>query len=220
MAIFILLFFAGFISLFVGIISPRKLERFFRTSSRLKVTLINVAIIFFSFIMVGVTADTSSMAIDEDSTDVEVLDEVQKILDIVEDDFLQDIVEQKNEIPLEPNEVASNNFVESETPIITEPANNDSGTQTHEEIPIVEETTTEPAPQEPEVTEPQPEPPTVPQTTPTTYTCDCSTNTKNCSDFTTHTEAQAYYECCMDQVGYDVHRLDGSDNDGLACESL
>ncbi len=54
-------------------------------------------------------------------------------------------------------------------------------------------------------------------TTPTS--CYCSSNRYNCSDFTTHKEAQSLYECCLDKVGYDVHRLD-ADDDGLACESL
>lgn len=53
----------------------------------------------------------------------------------------------------------------------------------------------------------------------TTTSCTCSANTLNCGDFATHAAAQAYYECCMVQVGSDVHGLDGSDNDGQACES-
>ncbi len=54
----------------------------------------------------------------------------------------------------------------------------------------------------------------------TTTSCSCSSNSYNCGDFTTHAEAQAVHDCCMTQVGYDVHKLDGTDNDGLACESL
>lgn len=50
--------------------------------------------------------------------------------------------------------------------------------------------------------------------------CSCSSNSYNCSDFSTHAAAQSVYDCCMTQVGSDIHRLDGSDNDGLACESL
>ena len=50
--------------------------------------------------------------------------------------------------------------------------------------------------------------------------CSCSSNIYNCPDFSTHAEAQALYDCCIQKVGYDVHRLDGNDNDGLACESL
>jgi hypothetical protein len=48
----------------------------------------------------------------------------------------------------------------------------------------------------------------------------CSANLYNCSDFSTHAEAQTAHDFCMAQVGYDVHALDGNDNDGLACESL
>lgn len=40
---------------------------------------------------------------------------------------------------------------------------------------------------------------------------------RDCSDFSTQEEAQAF----MEAAGYgDPHRLDGSDNDGLACEGL
>lgn len=63
-----------------------------------------------------------------------------------------------------------------------------------------------------------PEPTTAPSTT--TASCSCPSNDLDCGDFATHAEAQAIHDCCMDQVGYDVHRLDGSDNDGQACESL
>lgn len=40
---------------------------------------------------------------------------------------------------------------------------------------------------------------------------------KDCSDFATHEEAQAFMEAAGPG---DPHRLDGSDGDGLACESL
>lgn len=49
--------------------------------------------------------------------------------------------------------------------------------------------------------------------------CNCSSDL-DCSDFASHDEAQEVHDCCMEQVGYDFHRLDGNDNDGLACESL
>lgn len=47
----------------------------------------------------------------------------------------------------------------------------------------------------------------------------CSYNAYNCADFATQLQAQACYEYCLAQVGYDVHRLD-RDNDGVACEAL
>lgn len=47
----------------------------------------------------------------------------------------------------------------------------------------------------------------------------CAKNAYNCSDFATQSEAQACFEFCMDQVGEDVHRLDGA-GDGRVCESL
>ncbi len=49
--------------------------------------------------------------------------------------------------------------------------------------------------------------------------CSCSSNIYNCDNFATHQEAQALYNCCIQKVGYDVHRLD-RDKDGLACEAL
>ncbi len=64
--------------------------------------------------------------------------------------------------------------------------------------------------------------PVIPESaSPTTNaSCSCSANIYNCGDFTTHAEAQAVHDCCVAQVGYDIHKLDGTDNDGLACESL
>jgi micrococcal nuclease len=60
---------------------------------------------------------------------------------------------------------------------------------------------------------------TEPSPSTTTASCSCSSNSYNCGDFSTHAEAQAIYDCCMAQVGYDVHGLD-SDKDSSACESL
>jgi len=50
--------------------------------------------------------------------------------------------------------------------------------------------------------------------------CDCSADTLNCSNFTRQSEAQECHDFCMAMVGRDVHRLDGNDQDRLACESL
>lgn len=47
----------------------------------------------------------------------------------------------------------------------------------------------------------------------------CSYDAYNCSDFSTQAEAQACFNYCWAQVGYDVHQLDADDN-GVACESL
>lgn len=47
----------------------------------------------------------------------------------------------------------------------------------------------------------------------------CAADVYNCSDFDTQEEAQACFDYCYDQVGYDVHGLDG-DGNGVACESL
>jgi endonuclease YncB( thermonuclease family) len=51
--------------------------------------------------------------------------------------------------------------------------------------------------------------------------CNCSGPDLDCTaNFSTHAEAQACYNYCVSQGFGDVFRLDGSDNDGLACETL
>jgi micrococcal nuclease len=51
-------------------------------------------------------------------------------------------------------------------------------------------------------------------------TCNCSGPDLDCKDFKTHAAAQACYDNCV-ALGYgNIFRLDGNDNDGLACESL
>ncbi|HKI54478.1 MAG TPA: thermonuclease family protein [Anaerolineales bacterium] len=50
--------------------------------------------------------------------------------------------------------------------------------------------------------------------------CDCSGPDLDCGDFSTHAAAQACYDYCVSQGYGDIFRLDGNDNDGLACESL
>ncbi len=55
---------------------------------------------------------------------------------------------------------------------------------------------------------------------PATDQCDCGGDQYNCGNFGSQSEAQACYEHCVSVTGFDIHRLDGSDNDGLACESL
>ena len=52
-----------------------------------------------------------------------------------------------------------------------------------------------------------------------TAVCSCSKNRYNCADFSTQSKAQACFEFCLDEVGEDIHRLDGG-GDGLVCESL
>jgi len=50
--------------------------------------------------------------------------------------------------------------------------------------------------------------------------CNCSGPDLDCKDFRTHAAAQACYDHCV-ALGYgNIFRLDGNDNDGLACESL
>ncbi|MBR9677003.1 hypothetical protein GOV04_02585 [Candidatus Woesearchaeota archaeon] len=47
----------------------------------------------------------------------------------------------------------------------------------------------------------------------------CFSNYYNCEDFDTELEAQAVYYHCKQEVGLDIHHLDG-DDDGKACEAL
>lgn len=60
--------------------------------------------------------------------------------------------------------------------------------------------------------------PTATATTALLYTCDH--DAYNCSDFDTQAEAQEVYNYCVAQGFGDIHRLDGNNNNGLACESL
>lgn len=48
----------------------------------------------------------------------------------------------------------------------------------------------------------------------------CSSNLYNCSSFSTQKQAQAVYDYCISQGAGDIHRLDGTDNDGKVCEAL
>ena len=74
---------------------------------------------------------------------------------------------------------------------------------------------------------PTPAPTPTPTITPTPWrppptpipACDCSGDLYNCTDFTTQVAAQACFDYCMQEVGYDVHKLD-RDEDGIACEWL
>ena len=50
--------------------------------------------------------------------------------------------------------------------------------------------------------------------------CHCGGPDLDCGDFSTHASAQACHNYCVSQGFGDIFRLDGNDNDGLACESL
>lgn len=54
---------------------------------------------------------------------------------------------------------------------------------------------------------------------PSSQICQCNGGL-GCKDFSTHDQAQACYEYCKALGHGDVHGLDGSDQDGLACENL
>ena len=47
----------------------------------------------------------------------------------------------------------------------------------------------------------------------------CNDDLVNCDDFYSQEDAQQAYDSCMEEVGYDVHRLD-NDGDGIVCEGL
>ena len=57
-------------------------------------------------------------------------------------------------------------------------------------------------------------------TAPAQAVCSCAGDTLNCSDFASHASAQSCFEYCSSIGAGDIHGLDGSDGDGLACESL
>ena len=48
----------------------------------------------------------------------------------------------------------------------------------------------------------------------------CSYNFYNCSSFSTQRQSQSVYDYCKAQGVGDIHKLDGTDNDGKVCESL
>jgi len=50
--------------------------------------------------------------------------------------------------------------------------------------------------------------------------CNCSGSDLDCGDFSSHASAQACHDYCKSLGLGDIFRLDGNDNDGLACESL
>ncbi len=58
-----------------------------------------------------------------------------------------------------------------------------------------------------------------PQPTQTGGVCNCKEN-YDCSDFKTQKAAQACFNYCGGSASYNFARLDGTDNDGKACESL
>lgn len=72
---------------------------------------------------------------------------------------------------------------------------------------------------------PRPTATTMPASTPTaTPTLQlrfiCDHDAYNCSDFNTQAAAQTVYNYCVNLGFGDIHRLDGNNNNGLACESL
>ena len=50
-------------------------------------------------------------------------------------------------------------------------------------------------------------------------TYDCVSDKYNCSDFNSCSQAKEAYNYCLNNIGYDIHKLD-ADNDGTPCESV
>jgi beta-lactamase superfamily II metal-dependent hydrolase len=50
--------------------------------------------------------------------------------------------------------------------------------------------------------------------------CSCASNLYNCTDFGSQHQAQACFDYCVSQGAGDIHRIDGADRDGRACETL
>lgn len=214
-----LIFFASFVSLVVGLVRPKSLERIFKTSGRGKLAGINLALIFGSMMAVGATAppvdQTSTSLVESSSSEVEV----------------EDLIESES-TPTEGSPEAQNSLLPVELPEDSQVDLKDSNTSIFEaESATTTQVDSTPEPEVEVAPEPDPEPASVPTSTysqtptpqaepgPVSPSCYCGSNSLNCGDFGSHAEAQAYYECCLSQVGYDVHGLDG-DDDGSACESL
>nr|WP_242069151.1 thermonuclease family protein [Cytobacillus firmus] len=83
----------------------------------------------------------------------------------------------------------------------------DHGYHYEEENEVVQKSTAKPAQQKPA----QPKP------AESALKYDVNGPDRDCSDFNTQAEAQAFMEASGPS---DPHRLDGNDNDGIACESL
>lgn len=208
--IFLLIGFLAFISLVVGLFRPSIFTPLFRrTLSRIKLTGIFLGIFFASFIGVGVTAPPiEHLETDNDKTVTEIQNEIAVPPSVAPTDN-------------EAENSEGNNFVQNDEVSDTQYPDGDDS----EKIEDVE--VLEPQPTEPDVPVIQPgvpdNPPSdntnVEETTSETGGCYCKSDKYNCGDFATHAEAQALYKCCMTEVGYDVHGLDGNDN-GLTCENL
>lgn len=205
--IFLLVLLLSLLAIPVGLIKPAFFQKIFKKLAGRDATRKNVfgsmaSIALASFIGIGVTAP-SPVSKSED-LEVAPVEEVQTIE--VEEPILEKTIQ--SEITTESSaetdslESVENIWQESKEPNMkvqpetTSPASN---VETHSVT-----NAPEPVYEEPE----------------STSWYSCSSDTYNCSSFSTHAEAQSVYEGCLTQVGYDVHGLDGNDNDGSACESL
>lgn len=106
-------------------------------------------------------------------------------------------------------------------PVIMRPENTPTPTATNTPLPATDTPqapTATNTPYMPSVTPPPPPTSTATQSPPGNCTI-CTHDAYNCSDFNTQAQAQACFNYCWAQVGYDVHNLD-ADGDGEACESL
>ncbi len=234
---FILTFLFSPILLLVGLIRPKIFQRIFKSQSRKRIVLVFGLAAVVSFLGIGFTADTKT--IPKNNPDSESLSDSAIQKDIPQVQVDENIIEPtvagslltanavvqdaQTKIQIDSSQTQPDeNVVEStgtafvpiqedaqtEEKIETERVGTTSGTNVI--VQDIQPTTT--------VDEPETQPEQQPSET-TTNNCECSSDSYNCKDFSTHAQAQSVYECCMTQVGYDVHGLDG-DDDGKACESL
>jgi hypothetical protein len=206
--LFVLALLLSLVALPVGLIKPAVFQKIVKKLMGKDATRKNVlgslaSLALVSFIGIGVTAPTP---VPESDVEVTSTEEVQAIE--MEKPTLEETVESEaitsvsSESKVE-EQVQTTQPAVSESATIVQPETTTTTQSSSEETYTVEEV------QEPIYEEPEPT---------SWYTC--SSNTYNCSSFSTHAEAQSVYDGCLAQVGYDVHGLEGNDNDGLACESL
>jgi hypothetical protein len=230
---FTIIFLLSISTIILGLIRPSVFSRLLKShATRKKIVFIFGSTILVSFIGMGATAPPVEP--EQETTqegNVESVIDSQALADS-SIDAEEENLGQEDEVTTE----ASFASDEPQTDVLKDSGSSNKDTQVFGQSPQNEESSSTaevedesvsapvevetPAPiQEAEETENSEEPADSAQED--TASCYCSSNTYNCSynDFSSTTEAQALYECCLEQVGYDVHDLDRN-NDGQACESL
>lgn len=207
---FVLVLLLSLMAIPVGLINPQLFQKLIQKLLKKDATRKNVlasltSLVVVSFFGVGVTAPAPIPQNEEQ--EVELAEEVQALE--AEEPILEKTVEVE--------EPASTTIKteEKEEVRTAQPEVDEPEVTVQQEITTSSSTSNSEAYSVEETPEPVYEEPAAPSTW---YSCNA--DIYNCSNFSTHAEAQSVYEGCLGQVGYDVHGLDGNDNDGLACESL